>query len=200
MIDNYDSFVHNLARYFILAGAAIEIVRNDALSIADIDSLAPEGLILSPGPCSPAEAGICVQAIKTLGPKMPVFGVCLGHQCIGEAYGGETLRARAPIHGKASVLHHDGMGVFTDLPSPMNVGRYHSLIVDLPETTRLQVNARTTDGDIMAFYHPSHPVYGVQFHPESLLTDQGLDLVRNFVHISRQWHSAPRPQSMVSWP
>jgi len=198
MIDNYDSFVHNLARYFTLAGVQIHVARNDSLTMGQIADMAPEALILSPGPRAPAEAGICLEAIKTFGKQTPILGVCLGHQCIGQAYGGQVVRAKTPVHGKASPVHHDGQGVFAGLPSPFPAGRYHSLIVDLPDTTRLQVTARTAEGEIMGLQHPVHPVYGVQFHPESLLTEHGLDLVQNFVQIVAGWHLAQHQKSKVS--
>ncbi len=188
VIDNYDSFVHNLARYFELAGVKTRVERNDALSIEDIRALDPKALVLSPGPCAPQDAGICVEAVKELGPELPILGVCLGHQAIGEAYGAETLRAEKPIHGKATEITHNGKGLFKTLPSPMQVGRYHSLITKPPKAYRLETTAQTPDGEIMAMQHPSHPVYGVQFHPESVLTEHGQKLVQNFVDLTRQHH------------
>ncbi len=188
VIDNYDSFVHNLARYFELAGVDTRVVRNDEITIEGIKALKPEALILSPGPCAPNSAGICIKAVKELGAKLPVLGVCLGHQAIGEAYGAKTTRADPPVHGKASTIAHDGSGLFNGLPSPMDVGRYHSLHIELPEDSPLQITARTKDGEIMAIRHTLHPVYGVQFHPESVLTSHGQELVNNFVQIVSALH------------
>ncbi len=188
VIDNYDSFVHNLARYFELTGVKTRVERNDALTVQDIRDLKPKALILSPGPCTPKEAGICIEAVKKLGHELPTLGVCLGHQAIGEAYGAKTLRADKPVHGKSAEITHDGKGLFKALPSPMQVGRYHSLITQPPEACRLETTAQTDQGEIMAMHHPVHPVYGVQFHPESILTEHGQKLVKNFVDIARQWH------------
>lgn len=192
VIDNYDSFVHNLARYFELAGIKTCIRRNDAVSVAEIRAMQPQALIISPGPCSPKEAGICTEAIRDLGADMPILGVCLGHQCIGEAYGAVTMRAEAPVHGKASLIHHDGMELFDALPSPMEAGRYHSLIVKPGTNSPLVITARTEDGEIMAMRHEQHPVYGVQFHPESVMTPRGMDVVRNFIAIAQAWHNDQR--------
>ncbi|MCB9983411.1 MAG: aminodeoxychorismate/anthranilate synthase component II [Rhodospirillales bacterium] len=188
VIDNYDSFVHNLARYFEMTGVSTQIVRNDAITIDEIKDLKPEALILSPGPCTPKEAGICVEAVKTLGPKLPILGVCLGHQAIGEAYGAMTLRANTPTHGKATAITHNQQGLFASLPSPMNVGRYHSLIVKPSKSCPLLTTAQTNGGEIMALAHPTHPVYGLQFHPESVLTEHGQHLVQNFVDLAESWH------------
>ena len=188
VIDNYDSFVHNLARYFELAGVKTRVERNDTLSIDDIRALEPKALILSPGPCTPKDAGICIEAVKEFGAELPILGVCLGHQAIGEAYGAETLRTDKPVHGKATEITHNGKGLFKTLPSPMQVGRYHSLIVEPPKAFRLETTAQTDENEIMAMQHPSHPVYGVQFHPESVLTQHGQKLVQNFVDLARQWH------------
>lgn len=188
MIDNYDSFVHNLARYFELAGEKCRIVRNDEITVEDIKALQPQALILSPGPCAPKNAGICVEAVKALGKDLPILGVCLGHQAIGEAYSCMTLRGETPVHGKASKIAHNKHGIFKGLPSPMEVGRYHSLIIKPGEKSPLQITARTEDGEIMAVQHPRHPVYGLQFHPESILTKHGQELVQNFVKISKAWH------------
>ncbi len=185
VIDNYDSFVHNLARYFEIAGVETKIVRNDTITVEEIKSLRPEAVILSPGPGRPKEAGICIETVKTLGAKLPILGVCLGHQAIGEAYGALTLRATDPVHGKASHLTHDANGLFENLPSPMKVGRYHSLIVEPPKSCPLITTAQTDKGEIMALTHPTHPIYGVQFHPESVLTEYGQKLIQNFVDIAR---------------
>ncbi|MCB1533051.1 MAG: aminodeoxychorismate/anthranilate synthase component II [Alphaproteobacteria bacterium] len=189
VIDNYDSFVHNLARYFTLAGHECEIVRNDALSLEDIEDLAPEAIVLSPGPCTPAEAGICVDAVKRFGPRTPILGVCLGHQAIGEAYGGETIHAHTPLHGKAESIRHNAAGLFHELPNPMEVGRYHSLVTHIEVDSPLLVTAQTEDGTIMAMEHKRAPVYGVQFHPESVLTTHGQALIGNFSAIVKLWQA-----------
>ena len=191
VIDNYDSFVHNLARYCALAGWEYKVARNDAISLVGIEAMQPEAIILSPGPCTPQEAGICIDVVKTFGPRIPILGVCLGHQCIGEAYGAKTNRAPEPVHGKASSITHDGTGLFAGLPSPMRAGRYHSLAVVPGENSPLIITARTGD-EIMAIKHATHPVYGVQFHPESVLTPEGLDLIKNFTAIAVKWNEAQR--------
>jgi len=189
IIDNYDSFVHNLARYFTQHGRETRIVRNDAVSVADIKAIAPRALVLSPGPCAPRQAGICIEAIKALGAGIPILGVCLGHQAIGEAYGLQTIRG-APTHGKTSTITHNGKGLFSGLPSPLEGGRYHSLICDPPHgTSDLEVTATCENGTIMALTHKSHPVFGIQFHPESVLTPQGMDIIANFCTITDQWHA-----------
>jgi para-aminobenzoate synthetase component II len=190
VIDNYDSFVHNLARYFEIAGAKTRIVRNDGIDIETLRALAPQALVLSPGPCTPREAGICIEAIKALGETIPVLGVCLGHQCIGEAYGHETARAKIPMHGKASLIRHEGTELFDGLPAPFFAGRYHSLIVREQDSSPLKITARNDEGEIMALSHPAHPVHGVQFHPESVLTPGGQTVVENFVKIARSWNAA----------
>jgi para-aminobenzoate synthetase component 2 len=192
VIDNYDSFTHNLARYFENAGEASKIVRNDEITLEDITALKPRAIIISPGPCTPQDAGICIDAIKKFGAHIPILGICLGHQAIGEAYGATTSRAAAPIHGKASTITHNAKALFKGLPSPMEVGRYHSLIVTPPENAKsypLKTTAKTEDGEIMAMQHTKHPVYGLQFHPESILTTHGEALVENFTAIVQTWHS-----------
>ncbi len=182
VIDNYDSFTYNLVQYLGMLGAEINVVRNDEVTLAEIEVMAPEKILVSPGPCSPAEAGISVEAILRFGEELPVFGVCLGHQSIGHAYGGKVVRAERLMHGKTSPIHHDGTGVFQNMPNPFNATRYHSLIVEkdgLPEC--LRVNAWTEEGEIMGLAHKTLPVFGVQFHPESVLTEEGMTLMRNFV-------------------
>ncbi|MCC5849204.1 MAG: aminodeoxychorismate/anthranilate synthase component II [Verrucomicrobia bacterium] len=182
VIDNYDSFTYNLVQYLGMLGAEIKVVRNDEVTLAEIEAMAPEKILVSPGPCSPAEAGISVETILRFGEKLPVFGVCLGHQSIGHAYGGKVVRADRLMHGKTSPIHHDGTGVFQNMPNPFNATRYHSLIVEkdsLPDC--LRVNAWTEEGEIMGLVHKTLPVFGVQFHPESVLTDEGMTLMRNFV-------------------
>lgn len=188
VIDNYDSFVHNLARYCSLTGWEHMVVRNDAITIEKIKSLKPEAIVLSPGPRTPAEAGICIDIVKEFGSYTPILGVCLGHQCIGEAYGARTIPAKAPVHGKATIIAHNGIGLFQSLESPMNVGRYHSLITLVGDNSDLLVTAQSDDGTIMAMEHKRHPVYGVQFHPESVLTENGLAIIENFAKIARMWN------------
>lgn len=182
LIDNYDSFVFNLARYVGELGHQREVVRNDAATVDEIEALAPEAIILSPGPCTPKEAGISNAVIATLGFRIPILGVCLGHQCIAEVYGGRVVRARRPMHGKTSLVTHDGRGVFKGLPNPLRVTRYHSLVAD-PERVppELEVSARSPEGEIMGLRHRAHPVEGVQFHPEAVLTERGHDLLANFL-------------------
>jgi anthranilate synthase/aminodeoxychorismate synthase-like glutamine amidotransferase len=182
LVDNYDSFVQNLARYVRELGAETHVHRNDALSVADALELAPSHVIVSPGPCTPREAGVSNELIRALGPRLPVLGVCLGHQCLAAALGGRVVRAQRPRHGKTSPIHHGGAGLFAGLPSPFEATRYHSLIVadeGLPDG--LEVVARTAAGEIMALRHRSWPAWGVQFHPESVLTEHGYDLLRNFL-------------------
>jgi len=183
LIDNYDSFVYNLARYVRELGEAPVVCRNDCLTAAEIERMAPSHIIISPGPCTPNEAGISVDVVRRFGPSIPVLGVCLGHQAIGAAYGAAIVRARQPMHGKVSRIHHDRSGVFADLPSPFHATRYHSLVVSpvsLPSA--LRVTATADDGEIMALEHREHPVVGVQFHPESALTEHGYRLLDRFLH------------------
>lgn len=185
IIDNYDSFTFNLVQRLGELGAHPVVVRNDAVDVAGLKRLKPDRLVVSPGPCTPNEAGISVEAIRQLAPRIPILGVCLGHQAIGQAFGGRVVRAKRPVHGKASAVEHDGLGLFKGLSSPLEVGRYHSLIVEkksLPE--ELEVCATTRTGEIMAMRHRSFPVYGVQFHPESILTPTGHQILSNFLEIS----------------
>jgi anthranilate synthase/aminodeoxychorismate synthase-like glutamine amidotransferase len=182
LIDNYDSFVHNLARYVRELGLATSVCRNDAITLAEIAALAPSHIIVSPGPCTPREAGISPAVIAELGPRVPILGVCLGHQCLAAALGGRVARAARPRHGKTSPIHHSGEGIFAGLPSPFQATRYHSLIVEragLPEC--LEVAALTPEDEIMALRHRRWPLWGVQFHPESVLTEHGHALLRNFL-------------------
>jgi anthranilate synthase/aminodeoxychorismate synthase-like glutamine amidotransferase len=184
VIDNYDSFTYNLVQYFGELGAQIKVVRNDALSIAEVRALAPERICISPGPCTPNEAGISCAVIEQLGSRIPILGVCLGHQSIGQVYGGEVVRADRLMHGKTSPILHNGQSVFAGLPSPFTATRYHSLIVrreSLPEC--LEITAWTEEGEIMGLRHKQHPVHGVQFHPESILTQEGKKLLGNFLTI-----------------
>ena len=180
LIDNYDSFVFNLARYVGELGYAREVVRNDAVTLEQIETLAPEAIILSPGPCTPKEAGISNAVIASLGARIPILGVCLGHQCIAEVYGGLVVRARRPMHGKTSLVSHDGRGVFKGLPNPLRVTRYHSLVAAPARVpSELEVSALSPEGEIMGLRHRTHLVEGVQFHPEAVLTERGHDLLAN---------------------
>jgi anthranilate synthase/aminodeoxychorismate synthase-like glutamine amidotransferase len=182
MIDNYDSFTYNLVQYLRELGAEVIVHRNDRISVDAIRALRPERIVLSPGPCSPAEAGICCDLIRALGERVPLLGVCLGHQCIGAAYGGRIVRAGRLMHGKTSPIRHDGRGVFEGLSDPFEATRYHSLLIDretLPAC--LAVSAETAEGEIMGVRHRTHPVEGVQFHPESILTQGGKRLLANFL-------------------
>ena len=184
VLDNYDSFTYNLVQYMGEMGAEMTIRRNDELSVDEVEALAPERILLSPGPCTPQEAGISIELIQRFAGKVPILGVCLGHQAIGAAFGGEVVRAPRLMHGKTSEVEHDGKTVFTGIASPMTCTRYHSLIVsekNLP--AELEVSARTADGTIMGLRHRNYPVEGVQFHPESVLTDDGKRLIRNFLEL-----------------
>jgi anthranilate synthase/aminodeoxychorismate synthase-like glutamine amidotransferase len=182
LIDNYDSFVYNLARYVAELGAEATVRRNDAISLDEIAALDPSHIIISPGPCSPTEAGCSTSVVGRFGPRIPILGVCLGHQCIGTAYGGEIVRATRPMHGKTSSIRHKGEGIFRGLPSPFIATRYHSLVI-APESVppELVVTATADDGEIMAVAHVAHPVTGVQFHPESVLTEHGYRMLDNFL-------------------
>ncbi len=182
LIDNYDSFTYNLYQYLSELGAAVQVVRNDRVTVEEIEALRPEGIVISPGPCTPREAGVSVETVRRLAGKVPILGVCLGHQCIGEAFGGRVVGAGEIVHGKTSLVHHSGQGVLRGLPDPFEAVRYHSLIVDresLPE--ELEVTAWTERGLIMALRHRWLPVEGVQFHPESIATGVGKDILRNFL-------------------
>lgn len=183
LIDNYDSFVYNLARYVSELGLNYCVKRNDALNLADIIALNPSHIIISPGPCTPNEAGISLATIRELGPTIPILGVCLGHQAIGQAYGGKVVPAKQPTHGRASRIWHHQQGLFKKLKNPLWVGRYHSLVVSPDELpAELIVTAHSEDREIMALAHVHHPVYGVQFHPESILTEEGHAIIKNFIH------------------
>ncbi|MBF0194358.1 MAG: aminodeoxychorismate/anthranilate synthase component II [Magnetococcales bacterium] len=186
MIDNYDSFTYNLVQYFGQLGAEVEVFRNDAITISQIEKLKPNHIVLSPGPCTPDQAGITLAIIKHFAGKTPILGVCLGHQAIGQAFGGEVIRAPFVMHGKVSNVHHNQAGVFNSLPNPLTATRYHSLVVKketLPDC--LMVTGWTEDGLIMGLKHKTMPVEGVQFHPESILTDKGHDLLANFLNQTR---------------
>jgi len=182
MIDNYDSFTFNIVQYLTQMGQDVRVYRNDKIAPEDIDQLRPQAIFLSPGPCSPREAGITVAVVRRFYTKIPIMGVCLGHQCIGFAFGGEVVRAERIMHGKTSLVRHDNKTIFTGLPNPFSAGRYHSLIVKretLPDC--LEISAETDEGEIMGFRHREYPVEGIQFHPESVLTPQGKRIIKNFL-------------------
>jgi len=187
MIDNYDSFTYNLVQYLQTLGAEVKVIRNDELSVAQIEALAPERIVISPGPCTPNEAGVCVDVIKQLGARVPILGVCLGHQSLGQAYGGDVVRAKTIMHGKTSRIRHEGLGVFAGLPDAYEATRYHSLVVareTLPACLEITAWTDFDDGsfdEIMGLRHREHPVEGVQFHPESILTEHGHALLKNFL-------------------
>jgi len=191
MIDNYDSFTYNLVQYLGELGVEVEVRRNDQITVAQIAAKKPSHIVLSPGPCTPNEAGVCLELIQTLAGQIPILGVCLGHQAIGQAYGGRVVRARAVMHGKTSRIHHAGLGVFHGLPSPFTATRYHSLIVesaDLPDCLEVTAWTAGEDGrrdEIMGLRHKTLPVEGVQFHPESILTEHGHALLKNFLEGAR---------------
>jgi len=183
LIDNYDSFTYNLVHYFAALGAVVEVVRNDAMPVRDIIGRAPDGIVISPGPCAPKDAGICLELLRSMNGQIPLFGVCLGHQAIGEAYGGKVIRAPQVMHGKTSPMHHTGKSVFAGLPTPFVATRYHSLIVEresLPDC--LEITAET-DGLIMGLQHKTAPVHGVQFHPESIASEHGHAMLENFLKV-----------------
>jgi anthranilate synthase/aminodeoxychorismate synthase-like glutamine amidotransferase len=184
VIDNYDSFTYNLVQYLGELGAEVVVRRNDAITVSEVGALQPAGIVLSPGPCAPAQAGVTVDVIRAWGSTIPTLGVCLGHQAIGEAYGGKVVRAGRAVHGKTSLVEHDGTELFEGLPTPLQVGRYHSLIVErasLPDSLEVLAVATDEPEEIHALRHRSHPVWGVQFHPESVLTPDGKQLLRNFL-------------------
>ena len=187
MIDNYDSFTYNLVHYLAELGEEVVVHRNDKLGLEDIGKLNPDMLVVSPGPCTPKEAGISVEAIKEFAGRMPILGVCLGHQSIAYAYGGKIVRADRLLHGKTSEIHHDGKGIYKNIPDPFEATRYHSLIVNkesLPEI--FEITAWTDEGEIMGIRHKEHMIEGVQFHPESILTKHGKDLLKNFISIAKK--------------
>lgn len=184
VIDNYDSFTYNIVQYFGELGSEMEVHRNDQITLDEIREKAPERICVSPGPCTPTEAGISCDVIREFGSSLPVFGVCLGHQSIGQVFGGDVVRAERLMHGKTSPVYHQGTGLFKDLPSPFEATRYHSLIVKretLPDC--LEITAETKEGEIMGLKHKELPVYGVQFHPESILTEEGKKLLKNFLEL-----------------
>ena len=188
VIDNYDSFTYNLVQYLGELGAELQVRRNDELSVDEIEALAPERIVISPGPCTPDEAGVSVEVIRRMGPHTPLLGVCLGHQSIGAAYGGQVVRAERVMHGKTSPVRHSGAGIFRGIPQPFTVARYHSLVIDpksLP--AELEVVAWTDESgwehEVQAVRHRTHPVWGVQFHPESIASEYGMEILRNFLEI-----------------
>ncbi len=187
MIDNYDSFTYNLVQYLGELGEDVRVFRNDQITVADIEAMRPDHIVISPGPCTPNEAGVSVETIRRLAGKIPILGVCLGHQSIGQAFGGRIVRARQLMHGKTSMIHHSGQGVFRGLPSPFEATRYHSLVIEratLPDC--LEITAWTEDGEIMGVRHRQLPVEGVQFHPESILTQFGHELLANFLKTAKR--------------
>ena len=192
MIDNYDSFTFNVVQYLGELGAEVHVVRNDEITVSDIESLKPERIVISPGPCTPNEAGISMDTIKAFAGRLPILGICLGHQSIGQVFGGDVVRARAVMHGKTSSIYHSGKGVFHNLPSPYIATRYHSLVVDkatLPECLELTAWTQTADGgidEIMGFRHKTFAIEGVQFHPESILTEHGHALLENFLKLEER--------------
>jgi len=195
LIDNYDSFTYNLYQYLSELGANVHVRRNDAVTLDEIEAMQPDQIVVSPGPCTPNEAGISCQVIETFGPRIPVLGVCLGHQAVGQVYGGRVVQAPEPMHGKTSLIYHQGQGVLRNLPIPFEANRYHSLIVErstLP--AELEITAETADGLIMGLRHRTYPVEGVQFHPESILTPVGKDLLRNFLTGGERQLIAPLPR------
>lgn len=192
LIDNYDSFVHNLARYLRELGCQTRVVRNDRIGVEDVRRLAPAAIVLSPGPCTPREAGICVELVRRLGAAIPILGVCLGHQAIGAALGARIVRASEPVHGRTSLVHHDGSDLFCGLPSPLRAARYHSLVVEAASLpAELAVTAHTADEVVMALAHRAWPIRGVQFHPESVLTECGHRLLANFLRMAGITATAP---------
>jgi len=191
LIDNYDSFTYNLSHYLGEVGAEVVVRRNDAVTVDEIAAMAPEGIVISPGPCDPDRAGICLDVIERLQNSFPIFGVCLGHQCIGQAFGGQIERAPAPMHGKMSTITHSGTGMFHGVESPFQATRYHSLTIapnSMPNC--MEITARSEDGVIQGVSHRTLPIHGVQFHPESIASEHGHAILRNFVDLSRGRHAA----------
>lgn len=187
LLDNYDSFTYNLYQYLSELGAEVQVYRNDQITLEEIEALHPDHIVVSPGPCTPNEAGLSCEVIERFGASIPTLGVCLGHQAIGQVYGGRIVRAPEPMHGKTSLMHHTSKGVFQGLPRPFPANRYHSLVVEretLPDV--LEITAETDDGLIMGLRHRRYPVEGVQFHPESIMTPGGKDLLRNFLNKSSE--------------
>jgi len=199
VIDNYDSFTYNLVHFLGELGAKLVVRRNDKITVDDAIAMAPEGIVLSPGPCTPNEAGICLDLIARAGARIPIFGVCLGHQAIGQAYGGEVVRAPVLMHGKVSTVHHDGRSVFRGINGDFNATRYHSLTV-APESVPdpLAVTAWADNGVVMGLMHKRHPVHGVQFHPESIASEHGHRVLQNFLDIAAEWSATNRAQPALA--
>jgi anthranilate synthase component 2 len=189
-IDNYDSFTHNLVQMFMRYDLSIEVFRCDKISVLQIDQMKPDYIVISPGPKDPAHAGVSIDVVRQFSGKIPILGVCLGMQCINEAFGGKTVRAPAPVHGKTSLIFHEAEGIFAGIPSPFTAARYHSLMIH-PDLTRIKIIAKSDDSVIMGISHPKYPVFGVQFHPESFMTDHGFTLIENFLR------TGPMPQSLM---
>lgn len=188
LIDNYDSFSHNLARYCTLAGwDDVRVIRNDEITVDEIHALSPKAIVISPGPCTPNEAGICLETVRGFGKETPILGVCLGHQVIAQAYGASVVRG-SPVHGMASIITHSAEGIFEGIDMPMRVGRYHSLLIKHDSDLPFSATAQTAQGEVMAIQHKTNPVYGVQFHPESILTTDGLSIIKNFKNIAQKWY------------
>jgi anthranilate synthase/aminodeoxychorismate synthase-like glutamine amidotransferase len=186
VIDNYDSFTYNLVQYFGELGAELQVHRNDAIELDEIEALAPEKICISPGPCTPKEAGISSEVVRRFGETIPTLGVCLGHQCIGDVFGGEVVRAEKLMHGKTSLVEHDGRGIFSGLENPFEATRYHSLIIrrdSVPDCLEITAEAQTEEHEIMGVRHKQFPIHGVQFHPESILTGEGKKLLKNFLDL-----------------
>jgi len=199
LIDNYDSFTFNLVHYFGALGANVTVHRNDAVSLAEVLAGHPDALVLSPGPCTPNEAGICLDLIEAAAQEIPIFGVCLGHQAIGKSFGGDVVRAPLPVHGKMATILHEGDAVFRNIESPFQATRYHSLVVakdTLPDC--LRVTATTPDGLIMALSHKTLPVHGVQFHPESITSQHGHKILKNFLDLAEEWNGSRRARAKVA--
>jgi anthranilate synthase component 2 len=193
LIDNYDSFTWNLVHYLGELGARVDVYRNDAITVDELKARKPDAIVLSPGPCTPNEAGICLEVIEKLGSDTPIFGVCLGQQSIGQAYGGDVVRAPSPVHGKLSIVKHSGEGVMRGINGPFQATRYHSLVVDratMPDD--LKVTAQTDDGLVMSLSHKEHPVHGVQFHPESIASEHGRVILKNFLDLAAAWNAAKK--------
>ena len=196
LIDNYDSFVHNLARYLRQLGQETVVARNDSLSLKQIGQMSPDGIVISPGPCAPREAGSSVQIVERFQDRVPILGICLGHQAIAVAFGGEVIRTGKPIHGQARKIMHDEKGVFSGLPNPLTAGLYHSLAVDLKSLPEeLEVSARSPEGVVMGIRHRVLPIVGLQFHPESILTENGYELLAGFLRLAGASVSSPIPES-----
>ncbi|GJG88681.1 glutamine amidotransferase [Gemmatimonadetes bacterium T265] len=196
VVDNYDSFTYNLVQYLGDLGADVTVRRNDAITVDEVGALQPRAVVLSPGPCTPRDAGVTVPLVQRWGAEIPILGVCLGHQAIGEAYGGRVVRAGRIMHGKTSALDHDGTGLFRRLPRPLTVMRYHSLVVEpesVPDVLRVTARAVDAPAEIHAVEHVRDPVWGVQFHPESVLTEGGRELVANFLALADEFHARARP-------